>query len=47
MFQHATIDVPNFREIFDTFLTNIVFKVLRIVGKDGIFSFGAFQLLVI
>lgn len=47
MLQYATIDVPNFREIFDTFLTNIVFEVLQIVGKDGNFSFGAFQLLVI
>lgn len=31
---NSGVDVPSFREIFDTFLTNVVFKVLQIVEKN-------------
>lgn len=31
---NSDVDIPNFRESFDTFLTNMVFKVLQIVEKD-------------
>lgn len=31
---NSRVDVPSFREIFDTFLTNMVFKVVQIVEKD-------------
>lgn len=31
---NSGVDVPSFREIFDTFLTNVVLKVVQIVEKD-------------
>lgn len=48
MFQHATIVIlvlmyPNFREIFDTFLTNMVFKVLQIFEKYWLFHLVPFS----